>query len=86
MESISRERAEEPEQQCQPDDAACILRHEKIRLEVLCASLLAMLISFVLFFTTGTILPLFVTIVLVFFFYKWLDATFERAEHPKIRQ
>lgn len=82
MKLVSRELPEEYEQQCHPADEACILRHEKIRLEVLCGSLLLMLMSFILFFTTGAILPLFITIVVVFLFYKWLDTTFERAEHP----
>ncbi len=84
MKSISREFAEEPEQRCHPVDEACIVRHEKIRLGVLGGSLLALLISFVLFLTTQNVLPLFATIVLVFLFYRYLDATFERAERSPL--
>jgi hypothetical protein len=78
---------EEPEQRCQPDVEACLVRHEKIRLGVLCGSLLVMLLGFVSFVVTKGVLLLFFAIVFVFFFYKCLDAVFEHSEqvllHPQ---
>lgn len=49
------------------------LRNEKIRLVVLCCSLLAMALVLLLFFCTGNIFPVFLTMVLTFLGYKYLD-------------
>jgi hypothetical protein len=87
MKQVLRAVAEEPEQRCQPDADACLVRHEKIRLGVLCGSLLIMLLGFVFFVATKGFLPLFFAIVLAFFSYKCLDAVFEHSEqvllHPQ---
>ena len=87
MKQVLRAITEEPEQRCQPGDEACLIRHEKIRLGVLCGCLLVMLLGFVSFGVTKSFLPLFFAIVLAFFSYKCLDAVFEHSEqvllHPQ---
>ena len=67
------EPAEEADQLWQSADTPCIIRHEKIRLLVLVASLLALLLGFVYFLLTHTSTLLFVSIVLVSLVYWSLD-------------
>lgn len=65
---------EEPDQRRPDRNMPCLLRNEQIRLVVLSLALLALLVSFLLVFLTGAILPLFGTMVIVFLGYRRLDA------------
>ncbi len=84
LESSSREEAgelaEEPNQRRLRIAQALVLRHEKIRLVALCAGAILMIAASVLFLATKTILPLFVTIVLVYPLYRLLDRYLENSE------
>lgn len=69
---------EGPDQRRQDRDITCLLRNEKIRLIIQGLGLLVLLAGFLLFFFSGTVLPLFGTIVIVLLGYRcidtWLDA------------
>ncbi len=74
----ARNLLEEPDQRRQ--DGACLPRNEKIRLISLGLGLLLLLTSFALFLFGGTVLPLSVTIVIVFLGYRRLDAWLDTPE------
>jgi hypothetical protein len=69
---------EKPDQRRPDRNMPCLPRNEQIRLGVLSLALLALLVSFLLVFLTGEILPLFGTIVVVFLGYRRLDAWLDR--------
>ena len=69
---------EKPDQRRPDRDASVLSRIEEIRLVVLGLALLALLVCFLLDFFAGTILPLFVTMVIVFLGYRRLDAWLDR--------
>jgi hypothetical protein len=69
---------EKPDQRRPDRDASVLPRIEEIRLVVLGLALLALLVCFLLDFFAGTILPLFVTMVIVFLGYRRLDAWLDR--------
>jgi hypothetical protein len=69
---------EKPDQRRPDRDASALPRIEEIRLVVLGLALLALLVCFLLDFFAGTILPLFVTMVIVFLGYRRLDAWLDR--------
>lgn len=75
--------AEEPDQGWQQVNDGDLIRHETIRILVLAASLLTLLLSFLGFLFAHTIVPLFVSIVVIFIAYRCLDAHFSASErHP----
>jgi hypothetical protein len=69
---------EKPDQRRPDGNMPCLPRNEQIRLGVLSLALLALLVSFLLVFLTGAILPLFGTMVVVFVGYRRLDAWLDR--------
>ena len=69
---------EKPDQRRPDRDTSVLSRIEEIRLVVLGLALLALLVCFLLDFFAGTILPLFVTMVIVFLGYRRLDAWLDR--------
>jgi hypothetical protein len=69
---------EKPDQRRPDRDASVLPRIEEIRLVALGLALLALLVCFLLDFFAGTILPLFVTMVVVFLGYRRLDAWLDR--------
>ncbi|SRR5258706_457627 len=69
---------EKPDQRRPDRDASVLSRIEEIRLVILGLALLALLVCFLLDFFAGTILPLFVTMVIVFLGYRRLDAWLDR--------
>jgi len=74
----ARNLLEEPDQRRQ--DGGCLPRNEKIRLIILGLGMLLLLVGFVLFLFGGTVLPLFVTMVIVFLGYRCLDAWLDTPE------
>ena len=68
--------AEEPDQRRQDRDRTCLPRNEKIRLIIQGLGLLA---GFLLFLFSGTVLPLFGTMVIVLLGYRRIDAWLERS-------
>lgn len=72
--------AEEPDQPQSNQDSTCLTRNERIRLIVLGLGLLALLVSFLLYLFSGTVLPLFGTMVVAFLVYRRIDAWLGTAE------
>ena len=72
---------DEPDQQWQ--DPYCLPRNEKIRLVIIGASLLVMILSFLVFLRAGTVLPLFVTMVGAFLGYRHIDRHFDTSERSR---
>ena len=68
--------AEEPDQRRQDRDRTCLPRNEKIRLIIQGLGLLA---GFLLFLFSGTVLPLFGTMVIVLLGYRRIDAWLDAA-------
>ena len=77
---------EEPDQRWRRRRIECLLRNEKIRLIIICIGLLALLVSFLLFLSTGNVLPLFVTIVIAYPFCRWLSASLDTAATSQRRR
>jgi hypothetical protein len=73
---------EEPDHRYQHMGQKYFLRNEKIRLAIICCSLFAIVFALVLFFLTHSVFPLFLAIVVTFFSYKHLDASFRKREIP----
>ena len=73
----------EPDQRWQDLQLQCLLRNEKIRLIIIGAALLAMILSFLVFLRTGTILPLFVTMVAAFLGYRRIDRRLDTSERSR---
>jgi len=72
---------DEPDQRWQ--DLHCLLQNEKIRLVIIGAALLAMILSFLVFLRAGTVLPLFVTMVVVFLGYRRIDRYLGTSERSR---
>ena len=73
---------DEPDLRWQDLQVQCLLRNEKIRLVIIGAALFAMSLSFLIFIRVGTILPLFITMVVAFLGYRRIDRhldTYERS-------
>ena len=73
------EPVEEPDQRQQGEHRESWPRNETIRVVVLCVGLLLVILSYLFFRFTGNVLPLFVTIVVVYLFYRWLDIYLDRS-------
>ena len=71
---------EEAYQRSQDTHMQHLLRCERIRLVVICIGLLAIILSVVLFLFTGSIVALFVTIVIVPLFYRSVDVYLGKSE------
>jgi hypothetical protein len=71
--------AEEPDQRQQDRDRTCLPRNEKIRLIIQGLGLLGLLAGFLLFLFSGTVLPLFGTMVIVLLGYRRIDAWLDAA-------
>jgi len=65
--------ADEPDQRWQDLQLRCLLRNEKLRLVTIGAALLTLTLSFLVFLRTGTVLPLFITMVVAFLGYRRID-------------
>lgn len=74
------EPVEEPDQRRQDMHMQRLLRNEKIRLVIIGVALLAIILSAVLFLFTRSILPLFVTIVVVPLFYRRVGMYLDKSE------
>lgn len=70
----------EPPQRCRDGEAPCLPRNEKIRLIVLGLGLLTLLVGFLLFLFSATVLPLFGTMVVAFLGYRHIDARLDTSE------
>jgi hypothetical protein len=74
---VASEQSDQPEappKRQRDEEVSCLPRNEKIRLVVLGLALLALLAGFLLYLSSGTVLPLFGTMVVAFLGYKRLDA------------
>ena len=74
------ELVEEADQRSQEIHMRRLLRNERIRLVIICIGLLAIILSAVLFLFTGSIVALFVTIVIVPLFYRSVDVYLGKSE------
>ena len=74
------ELVDEADQRSQDTHIRRLLRNERIRLVIICIGLLAIILSAVLFLFTGTIVVLFVTIVIVPLFYRSVDVYLGKSE------
>ena len=75
---------EEPDQRRQDVHMQHVLRDEKIRCVCIGVALLSLIVSFLIFFRTGTVLPLFVTMVVTSLGYRWLDRHLGTAERSRL--
>ncbi len=75
--------SEEPPQRWRAGEAPCLPRNEKIRLIALGLGLLALLVGFLLYLSSGTVLPLFGTMVVAFLGYKRIDARFDTSKRSR---
>jgi hypothetical protein len=80
------ELVEEADQRFQVTRMQRLLRHERIRLLMIGIGLLAIILSAVLFLFTGSIVALFVTIVVVPLFYRCVDLYLVKSEASARRQ
>jgi hypothetical protein len=77
---------EEPDQRQQEIFQERELRNERIRLLIICIGLLVIILSAVLYLFTGSIVALFVTIVVVPLFYRCVDVCLVKTETSARRQ
>src|SRR5215469_7588345 len=75
---------EEPDQRWQDRDIACLSRNEKIRLIIQGLGLLVLLAGFLFFLSSGTVLPLFGTMVIVLLGYRRIDAWLDAAGRSRL--
>ena len=75
---------DEPDQRWQDLQLQCLLRNEKIRLVIIGAALLALILSFLVFLRAGTVLPLFVTMVVSFLGYRRIDRHLDTSERSRL--
>jgi lipopolysaccharide export LptBFGC system permease protein LptF len=73
---------EELGQRGQSEFWARLLFHEETRLTIVCLALLAVILSLLFFFTTRTMFLLFMTLVLTFVLYGWLEAHCSKPKRP----
>ena len=82
MKSNAREEGsepvEDPDQRWQGAHVQGRPHDEKIRWSVLGIGLLSVILSYLFFCLIGNVFPLFVTIVVVYLFYHWLDEYLSR--------
>ena len=71
---------EEADQRSQDTHMQRLLRNERIRLVIICIGLLAIILSAILYLFTGSIVALFVTIVIVPLFYRGVDVYLGKSE------
>ncbi len=74
------EPVEEPDQRRQEMLVQHELRNERIRLVIIGVVLLAIILSAVLFLFTGSIVPLFIAIVVVSLLYRGVDVYLDKSE------
>ena len=74
------ELVEEADQRSQDIHIQRVLRNERIRLVIICIGLLAIILSAALFLLTGSIVALFVAIVIVPLFYRSVDVYLGKSE------
>src|SRR5258707_5651983 len=67
------EPVEEPDQRRQDMQMQRWRHNEKIRLVIIGVALLALILSFLVFLFSGTVLPIFVTMVVVYLCYRCVD-------------
>jgi hypothetical protein len=70
----------EADQRSQDTHMQRLLRNERIRLVIIGIGLLAIILSAVLFLFTGSVVALFVTIVVVLLFYRCVDVYLDKSE------
>ena len=80
------ELVEEADQRSQDIHMQRLLRNERIRLVIIGLGLLAIILSAVLFLFTGSIVALFLTIVIVPLFYRCVDIYLDTSEASARRQ
>jgi hypothetical protein len=80
MKQAISEMKEEPDQRRHQIDPAYVLRNEKIRIVIICYSLMALALAFVLFLFTMNVFPVFLAMMLTFFGYKQLDTALRKLE------
>ena len=78
------ELVEEADQRSQDTHMRRLLRNERIRLVIMGIGLLAIILSAVLFLFTGTVVALFVTIVIVPLFYRSVDVYLDTSEARRL--
>ena len=66
-----------------PSLGSFVLRHEKTRFMIICWSLLAMVLAFVIFLFTSNVFPVFFTMVFTFLGYKHLDTSLKKSERAQ---
>jgi Flp pilus assembly protein TadB len=71
---------EEPDQRSQQNHEECVVRNEKKRFIAVCLSLIAIILAYVLFLLTNSVLAVFFSIVLTFLCYQRLEP---RKKHLK---
>jgi hypothetical protein len=74
------EPVEEPDQRRQDMQMRHLPRNEKIRLAIISVALLALILSFLVFLFSGTVLPIFVTTVVVYLCYRYIDRHLDTSE------
>ncbi|SRR6266487_6704245 len=74
------EHVEEPDQRRRDMHIQRLLHNERIRLVIIGIGFLAIILSAVLLLFTGSIVALFVTIVVVPLFYRCVDVYFDKSE------
>jgi hypothetical protein len=80
------ELVEEADQRGQDSHMRHVLRNERIRLVIISIGLLAIILSTVLFLLTGSIVALFVTIIVVPLCYRCVDVYLDTSESSTRRQ
>ena len=83
---VGSELFDEANQRSQEIHMRHLLRNERIRLVIICIGLLAIILSAVLFLFTGSIVALFLTIVIVPLFYRCVDIYLDTSESSTHRQ
>src|SRR5258708_7738300 len=74
------EPVEEPDQRRQDVQMQRWRRNERIRVVMIGVALLALILSFLVFLFSGTVLPIFVTTVVVYLCYRCVDVYLDKSE------
>lgn len=74
------EPVEEPDQRRQDMQMQRRRRNERIRLVIIGVALLALILSFLVFLFSGTVLPIFVTMMVVYLCYRCVDVYLDKSE------
>jgi uncharacterized protein involved in cysteine biosynthesis len=75
-----RKPVEEPDQRRQDMHMQRWRRNERIRVVMIGVALLALILSFLVFLFSGTVLPMFVTMVVVYLCYRYIDRHLDTSE------